>query len=56
MSPADHLRDMTDAELAAVVAELEERAEQFSAKVRSQVNDELRRRRLPVLAQRKRQP
>jgi hypothetical protein len=40
---------MTDAELAAVVAELEDRAEQFSAQVRSQVNDELRRRRLPVI-------
>jgi hypothetical protein len=43
------LRTFTDDELRAVVAELEERTEQFDAKVRQQVNDELRRRRLPLV-------
>jgi hypothetical protein len=50
----DYLRHLTDAELEAVVAELEERAEQFSADVRMAVNDELRRRRMRTLAERKR--
>lgn len=45
----DWLRKLSDAELAAVVAELEGRAEQFSADVRVQVNDELRRRRMPLI-------
>lgn len=49
MSQDDWLRRLTDAELAAVVSELEERAEQFSMTTRQQVNDELRRRRMPVL-------
>lgn len=50
----DPLRYLTNTELAAVVEELEERAEQFDAKVRMQINDELRRRRLPTLNERKR--
>lgn len=40
---------MTDAELAAIVAELEDREEFFDTKTRSQVNDELRRRHMPVV-------
>ncbi len=43
------LRKMTDAELAAIVAELEERADLFDAKTRQLLNDELRRRRLPLV-------
>lgn len=50
MSPAeDWLRALTDDELEVLVAELGARAEQFDAKVRQQVNDELRRRRLPTI-------
>lgn len=48
------LRSMTDAELIGLVAELETREEQFDAKVRQQVNDELRRRRLPTITRRSR--
>lgn len=49
MSEDDWLRQLTDAELAIVVHELEERAEQFSMATRQVVNDELRRRKLPLL-------
>lgn len=49
MSSEAYLRSLTDEELAVVVAELEARAEQFDAKVRLQVNDELRRRHLPLI-------
>lgn len=45
----DRLRYLTDSELAAVVQELEERAEQFSMQARQQVNDELRRRKWPLV-------
>jgi hypothetical protein len=43
------LRGHTDAELLAIAAELEERAEQFSAATRQIMNDELRRRKLPLI-------
>lgn len=45
----DWLRDMTDDEVLSVAAELEARAEQFNAATRQLVNDELRRRKLPLL-------
>ncbi len=45
----DWLRDLTDAALAEVAAALEARAEQFNAATRQLVNDELRRRKLPLL-------
>lgn len=47
-SPAQ-LRQMSEAQLAGLVAELEERAELFDARVRMYVNDELRRRHLPPI-------
>lgn len=53
MPPEDWLREMTDAELESVVAELEERAEMFDAKVRQQVNDELRRRQKKTLKEKR---
>lgn len=46
---SNRLRDHTDAELLAIAGEMQERAEQFSAEARLQVNDELRRRKLPVI-------
>jgi hypothetical protein len=49
MSQDDWLRHLTDDELRGLVAELEERAEQFSMTTRQLVNDELRRRKLPVI-------
>jgi len=49
MSQQEWLRLLSDAELAAVVAELEARAEQFSMATRAAVNDELRRRKMPLL-------
>ena len=49
MTEAERLREMTDAELGAVVTELEHRAEQFSPTVRMLFNDELRRRKMPLL-------
>jgi hypothetical protein len=45
----ERLRGMTNAELLELATELESRAEQFSADVRMQVNDELRRRKLPLV-------
>lgn len=50
MSQSDRLRHHTDAELLAVAGELQERAEQFDARARQAVNDELRRRKLPVVS------
>lgn len=49
MSQADWLRELTDTELVAVAGELQERAEEFDAKTRMLLNDELRRRRMPVI-------
>lgn len=49
MGAEDWLRAMSDTELKVVVSELEARAEQFDAKLRSQINDELRRRRMPLV-------
>ena len=46
MSASEILHGMTDEELMIVVSELDDRYELFSAQVRMQVNDELRRRRL----------
>lgn len=43
------LVDMTDDELKVIARELEARAEQFSPETRLLVNDELRRRKMPVL-------
>lgn len=48
MATADWLRDLNDIELQALVSELEERADQFDAKARMQINDELRRRRMTL--------
>ena len=45
----DWLKDHTDAELLAIAADLEARYEQFDAATRQMVNDELRRRRLPLI-------
>lgn len=47
-SQADRLRDLTDAELRALLVELEERDDQFDAHTRMHVNDELRRRKITV--------
>lgn len=45
----DRLRDHTDVELLVIAGELQERAEEFDARTRQAVNDELRRRKLPVV-------
>lgn len=45
----DWLRHHSDEELLLLAAEMEARAEQFSPEARSVMNDELRRRRLPIL-------
>jgi hypothetical protein len=45
----DWLRDMTDDELLTVADELHHRAEMFEAGTRLLVNDELRRRKLPLI-------
>lgn len=45
----DWLKDHTDAELLAIAAEMEARAEQFDAGARQLMNDELRRRKLPTI-------
>ena len=45
----DWLKDHTDDELLAIAAEMEARAEQFDAGARQLMNDELRRRKLPVI-------
>jgi hypothetical protein len=45
----DYLRHLSDAELQVIVAELEERAEQFSSITRQLVNDELRWRKMPLI-------
>lgn len=49
MTQETWLRSLSDADLLAVAGELQERAEQFSATARMRVNDELRRRKLPVV-------
>jgi hypothetical protein len=49
VTQSDWLRALADHELAALVIELEERAEQFSASTRQAVNDELRRRKMPLI-------
>lgn len=46
----DWLRGHTDDEIQAIAQEMFERAEQFSAEARSLMNDELRRRRLPIIS------
>lgn len=45
----DWLREMTDEELMLTVQELESRAEQFSSETRMRFNDELRRRKMPLI-------
>ena len=49
MSQAERLAGMTDAELIELASELQERAEQFDAKTRQLVNDELRYRKMAVI-------
>ena len=49
MSQEDWLRNLTDAELDLVVKELEWRAECFEQKTRTLINDELRRRKMPLV-------
>lgn len=49
MPAEDWLRNLTEQELDALVKEVEARAEQFDSKVRVQINDELRRRKLPLI-------
>jgi hypothetical protein len=44
------LRGHTDEEIQAIAQEMFERAEQFSAEARSLMNDELRRRKLPIIS------
>jgi hypothetical protein len=46
---AERLRALTDDELRILVAEIEERAELFDTKVRAEINDELRRRRMELI-------
>lgn len=43
------LRGHSDEELLAIAHEMEMRAEQFNSEARALMNDELRRRRLPLL-------
>ena len=45
----DWLKDHTDAELLVIAADLEKRAECFDANTRQLSNDELRRRKLPLV-------
>jgi hypothetical protein len=45
----DRLRSCSDAELLEIATELQERAEQFDARTRMLVNDELRRRKMAVI-------
>lgn len=49
----NRLRDLSAADLEVLVAELETRAEQFDVRVRADVNDELRRRRMPLVGERR---
>lgn len=49
MSADEWLRGLSDTELQVIVSELEHRAEQFSMSTRQQVNDELRRRKWPLI-------
>lgn len=48
-SAEDWLRSMTDPEIIALVEEMDERREQFTQSTVTQINDEVRRRRLPRL-------
>ena len=43
------LRDHTDDELLVIAREMEVRAEQFDSNARQLMNDELRRRKLPII-------
>jgi hypothetical protein len=52
VSPID-LRGLSDEQLRALEEEMDERREQFDARVRQQINDELRRRRLAPKAKRR---
>lgn len=45
----DWLRGHTDAELLAIADDLASRAEQFDTATRQLINDELRRRKLPII-------
>lgn len=45
----DWLKKHTDEELLAIAHEMEMRAEQFNSEARMVMNDELRRRKLPIL-------
>jgi hypothetical protein len=45
----DWLRRHTDEEIQAIAQEMFERAEQFNAEARMLLNDELRRRKLPIV-------
>lgn len=45
----DWLKNHTDEELLAIAHEMEMRAEQFNSEARMVMNDELRRRKLPIL-------
>lgn len=45
----DWLKGHTDAELLAIARDMENRAEQFNSEARQIMNDELRRRKLPLL-------
>jgi hypothetical protein len=49
MSQEEHLRALSDAALLALAGELQERAEQFDSQTRMLVNDELRRRKMPLV-------
>lgn len=48
-SEEDRLKSMSDAELQAIVADVEQRAELFDTRIKSLINDELRRRRKKVI-------
>jgi hypothetical protein len=49
VSQEDWLRGLSNAELEALADELQERAEQFDSQARMRVNDELRRRKMPLI-------
>lgn len=49
MSQEDWLRGLSNDELESLAIELQMRAEQFSPETRMRVNDELRRRKMPVI-------
>lgn len=45
----DWLKEHTDEELLVIVHDMETRAEQFSPEARQMLNDELRRRKMPLI-------